>query len=114
MSSIAAAWYPWATKTSSADSSSWARRARRGSRLPRGVGSVLVPVVGPEGDGAGLVTRGAYSAGGGRKCRVRLDTTLIFFDQYARVCPYYWTRQGNVALCPTPAPGPSIGICVQG
>src|SRR3954471_7163335 len=36
MSSIAAAWEPWATKSSSADSSSWARRARPGQREPWG------------------------------------------------------------------------------
>src|ERR1039457_3606434 len=34
MSSIAAAWYPWATKTSWAAPSRWRRRAARGSRGP--------------------------------------------------------------------------------
>src|SRR5437763_3226326 len=42
MSSMAAAWYPCATKTSSADSSSCARRALRGSRPPRGRWSEVV------------------------------------------------------------------------
>src|SRR5689334_1491853 len=42
MSSMAAAWYPWATKAPSADSRSWARRSLRGIRALRGFWSSVV------------------------------------------------------------------------
>ena len=64
MSSIAAAWYPWATKTSSADSSSCARRALRGMRPPRGFWSWVVVTCGSLLGAFHMTGRRRWSRGG--------------------------------------------------
>src|SRR5205807_749800 len=61
MSSIAAAWYPWDTNTSSAASSSCRRRSCRGSLLLRGlVSGVAVTIPSPVNSVSGVVARGHY------------------------------------------------------